>query len=258
MSNTIHHPDQEAINNKKKEKNAAIASLHKQNNLEGLNEFHQRKQFNSTCQYKTIEEDRCGRTEAVTDQVNIIQTQLPLLLKRLSKIKDPRNPKKIKHKLTVLMIYGIFIFVFQVTSRREADREMTRPVFKENIKMLFPEIETIPHNDTLMRLLVRIDSHEIEQTSIEVVKKLIKNKKFARYLIDKHYPIAIDGTQKFVRDIIWSENCQERSVGKDKQKQYYVYVLEASLAFQNGMTIPVMSEFLSYTEGDTDTKKTGL
>jgi len=40
-----------------------------------------------------------------------------------------------------------------------------------------------------------------------------------------------------------------------KRKQYYVYVLEASLAFHNGMTIPLMSEFLSYTEGDTERKK---
>jgi hypothetical protein len=34
-----------------------------------------------------------------------------------------------------------------------------------------------------------------------------------------------------------------------------VYVLEASLAFRNGMTIPLMSEFLNYTEGDIDRKK---
>ena len=60
-----------------------------------------------------------------------------------------------------------------------------------------------------------------------------------------------------VRSYIWSEECQERTVGKEgqKYKQYYVYVLEASLAFQNGMTLPFMSEFLSYTEGDTDREK---
>ncbi len=60
-----------------------------------------------------------------------------------------------------------------------------------------------------------------------------------------------------IRDYIWSEQCQERTVGKEdqKRKQYYVYVLEASLAFQNGMTIPLMSEFLSYTEGDIERKK---
>jgi hypothetical protein len=35
------------------------------------------------------------------------------LLKRLSKVADPRQPRKIRHKLTVLMIYGILCFAFQ-------------------------------------------------------------------------------------------------------------------------------------------------
>ncbi len=47
----------------------------------------------------------------------------------------------------------------------------------------------------------------------------------------------------------WSEKSD------DSQMQYYVLVLEAGLAFSGGMTIPLMSEFLSYTQGDTDTKK---
>ena len=60
-----------------------------------------------------------------TGQLRILRSQLPTILRRLAKIPDPRNPKKIKHKLTVLMIYGILMFVFQMTSRHEANREMT-------------------------------------------------------------------------------------------------------------------------------------
>lgn len=147
------------------------------------------------------------------------------------------------------------MFVFNVASRREADREMTMPVFMGNIKKFFPEIETMPHNDTLMRLLTTIEVDKIEEALIQCVQKLIRNKKFSRYLINQHYPIAIDGTQKMAREQIWEEKCQQSTVGKDDQKQYYVYILEASLAFQNGMTIPLMSEFLDYTKGDTDRKK---
>ncbi len=131
---------------------------------------------------------------------------------------------------------------------------MTRPMFIENLKRLFPEIEDLPHNDTLMRFLSRIDVNEIEGAHIELIKKLIKNKKFHRYLIRNCYPVAFDGTQKFARDWLWSEECLERKVGDD-QKQYYVYVLEANLAFCDGMTIPLMSEILSYAEGDTQSQK---
>ena len=43
--------------------------------------------------------------------------------------------------------------------------------------------------------------------------------------------------------------------GDDTRVQYYVYVLEANLVFPNGMSIPLMSEFSNYAEGDTETKK---
>lgn len=185
------------------------------------------------------------------------RTQLPVLLKKLARIPDPRNPKKSKHKLTVLMLYGILTFVYQMSSRREANRIMTTPQFVENLQLLFPELESIPHHDSLQRLLVTIDVEQIEQAHIELIRRLIKNKKFYRYLIDHSYPIAIDGTQKFKRDEIWSEECSGRTVGKgdNARPQYFVNTLEAVLSFQNGMAIPLMSEFLEYTKGDTSEKK---
>jgi len=200
---------------------------------------------NGKNKYKTVAEEQQIRMTAVTEQHRILQANLPVLLKRLSKIPDPRNPKKIKYKLTALMIYGILIFVFQMSSRREANRKMTLPMFIENLKQLFPEFEELPHNDTLMRLLERIDISEIEKAQLDMANSLIRKKKFIRYLINGRYPIAIDGTQKFVRSHLWSEECLEREVkkGDSRKKQYYVYVLEASLAFHNGMTIPLMSEF---------------
>ncbi|MBW1691106.1 MAG: hypothetical protein JRI71_10755 [Deltaproteobacteria bacterium] len=70
----------------------------------------------------------------------------------------------------------------------------------------------------------------------------------------------IYGTQKCVRDVLWAEHCLQRDVGTgdDTQMQYYGYVLEAALAFHDGMTIPLMSEFLSYTQADTDNRRQGF
>ena len=239
-------------------KQQAEADLRAKNELEGLEAIHRHYFPNCKCPYRTIEEERAAREEAVSEQLRIIKAQLPILLKQLSKIKDPRNPKKCKHKMTVIMIYGILTFVFQMSSRREANREMTRPMFIQNLLLYFPELKDLPHNDTLMRLLSKIEVDNIEAAHVELIRHFIKKKKFRRYLINNCYPIAIDGTQKFVRDAIWSEECLERKVknGKDgESKQYYVYVLEANLAFYNGMTIPLMSEILNYAEGDTDKNK---
>jgi hypothetical protein len=212
---------------------------------------------NRVCGYENVSEERKARLEAVAEQVKILRGKLPILLRRLHKIPDPRNPRKIKHRLTCLMIYGILIFVLQVSSRREANRELTRPMFKENLRLLFPELEDIPHQDTLMRLLDRIEVDQIEAAQIELAQQLMRKKKFQRYLIDDCYPIAFDGTQKMVRQVAWSEECLERKVGtgEEKQKQYYVYVVEVDLVLENGMVVPLMSEFLEYNKGDTAEEK---
>lgn len=86
---------------------------------------------------------------------------------------------------------------------------------------------------------------------------MIRQKKFRRYLINNCYPIAVDGTGKFKRDWIWDDACLERNIKKDDEKtsQYHVYALEANLAFSNGMSIPLMSEILEFTKGDTDKDK---
>ena len=228
---------------------------------------------NAKSAYKTVEEEQEAREEAAVAQIRMLRAKLPFLLLRLSKIPDYRSPKKIKHKLTVVLIYGILMFVYQMASRREANREMTRPAFEKSLSLIFPDLENLPHHDTLNRILSNIDVNLIEETHIDLIRKFIRQKKFARYLIDNIYPIAIDGTQKVVRGDILSEEWLQRKVGtgkKDKDKsegkdgdgdddiqkrQYYIYVLEANLVFQNGMVLPLLSEFLVYSEGDTSNDK---
>jgi hypothetical protein len=51
--------------------------------------------------------------------------------------------------------------MYQIGSMREANRELSKPIFFENIKAMFPEFETIPHADTLERLLEKLDVYQI-------------------------------------------------------------------------------------------------
>lgn len=178
------------------------------------------------------------------------------------------------------MLYGLLMFVFQLPSRRQANSQLTQPQFKENLRMLFPEIDDLPHADTLFRLLSTIDVEQLEQALVGLIKRLIAKKKFNRYLINNCYPIAIDGTQKMPFNTLWCEQLLQRknkkgkSKGKDKGSnqasakgdastaaeeqdsyQYYVYVLEANLSFQNGLVLPLLSEFLEYEHGDRENNK---
>jgi hypothetical protein len=196
-------------------------------------------------------EDRQDTVERATV---VYRQMLPSLLKKLSRIKDPRNPNKITHKMTVLLLYGMLMFVYQTGSRRETNRTMSRILF-ENLKAMFPELETLPHADTLARLLAVIDVSEIQECMVELLKDLIKRKKFKNYLLKKNYLIAIDGTQKFYLNYQWDDKCLQRNVGSEtKTEQYYVYVLESVLILSNGITLPLYSLFLDnkdWIKGET-------
>ena len=257
MKKTSRRPNREQIKAKRETYKQAQRKLRQDEQAKGLNVPSHATISNRKCEYKSVEQERCVRNEAVAEKIRIFRAKLPVLLSRLSKIEDPRNPKKIKHKLSALMIYGILTFVFQMSSCREANREMTRPMFWENLLFFFPELEDLPHHDTVKRLLSRIDVNELDNIHLEMIRQMIRKKKFRRYLIDDCYPIAIDGTGKFKRDWLWDEQCLERNTKKDDgaHSQYHVYVLEANLAFADGMTIPLMSEILGYTQGDTGNDK---
>ncbi|HIL69369.1 MAG TPA: transposase family protein [Verrucomicrobia bacterium] len=265
MSKLSCRPGREAIKEQRKEHKKAQRELRRTQKAAGRNAPARPSISNRKCPYKNEAEEKSARLEAVSQQIKAYRTVMPVLLKRLCKIPDPRNPRRIKHKLTVLMIYGILCFAFQMSSRREANREMTRSMFMTNLRRLFPDLEDLPHHDTLARMLGRIDVTKIEEAHVDMIRHLIRNKKFQRYLIGGCYPIAMDGTQKFTRAELWDEECLERKLRSktdekqvpdpEPKKQYYVYVLEATLAFHNGMVIPLLSEVLSYTRGDNKEKK---
>lgn len=208
---------------------------------------------NAKSGWKTVEEEAAARQRVVEEHGKVWRAVLPVLLRKLGRIPDPRHPRSIKHKLTVLLLYGLLMFVLQMSSRREAYRDMSQPQLWENLKCLFPELEELPHHDTLNRVLASIDVEEIQEAAADLVADLIKNRKFWRYLPRRHYLIAIDGTQKFARDTRWAQELLERHLrvgdGAETKPQYYVYVLEASLVFPNGIKIPLHTEFLEYADG---------
>lgn len=194
---------------------------------------------------KTVKEENEAIQLLTEEQLKVYGQLLPGLLKKLSKIPDPRVLKKTRYQMALMMFYGIMMFVFHKTSRRETNREMTTPQLLENLKAVFPELEDMPHQDTLCRLLEKIDVDQIEALYIGLLKRLIRKKTFTNLLHKKRYLVAVDGTQKYTMNQCWDERYPKRKVsGKDGEYHYYAYALEAVLIFSNGMVLPLMSEFL--------------
>ena len=134
MSKPSRRPGREAIQEQRKQRKKAQRERRQRQQAEGFLVPPSASLPNRTSPYQNVAEERAARTDAVGEQVKVFRAMLPILLKRLSQIADPRNPKKNKHKLTVLMIYGILCFAFQMSSRRQANQEMTRPVFEANLR----------------------------------------------------------------------------------------------------------------------------
>jgi hypothetical protein len=211
---------------------------------------------NRKCDYQSIDEEREFRAEALGAQIKAWRSMLPTLIRRFSHIPDYRRANSIKHKITVLMIFGLFAFIFRLSSRREMNRELTSPIIFDHLKRVFPEIDSIPHADTLARALEHIDPRKIESIHISMINELIKKKKFRKLLIQDCLPITIDGAQKLYRQgLLQDSKWCERKVGNDIQQ--YLYTLEANITLKNGLTIPLMTEYLyrSTNELEQDTTK---
>jgi len=232
----------------KKERLKAQAELRAKQAIEGFSSKGPETPDNAKCEYKTEAEQLEARQETAKDYLKVLQRNLPSLLIQLSEVTDYRNPKKIKHKVAVILLFGIFWFVLQKSSRRQANEELTNPVFLDNMRIFFPDLESLPHHDTVNRFLSKMNINELENILAGLIRDFIRSKKFRNYLIDNHVPIAIDGTQKHCYKFLWSEKCLEREV-KEKS-QYYCYTLEASLVFHNGMVLPLATEFLDFMQGD--------
>lgn len=114
----------------------------------------------------TLAEEQNTREDIMAEQIKAWRGMLPTLIKKFSRIPDPRRAKSVKHKVVVLMIFGLLSFVFRLSSRREMNRELTGATINNHLQKLFPELDSIPHADTLARLLERINPADIEKTHI--------------------------------------------------------------------------------------------
>src|SRR5690554_7879513 len=93
--------------------------------------------------YRTVAEEKEANWQLTEEKLKVHLQILPSLLEKLKRIPDPRDPKKVGHRINVLMLYGILMFVFQLSSRRKANRSLTTPQLIENLKALCPELDDI-------------------------------------------------------------------------------------------------------------------
>ena len=129
MSKASRRATREARKQHKEKYCAAQQQLHAEQAQAGLIPVKRPSVSSRLCPDHSEAEEQAAREAAVEGQLGVLRAQLPKLLSDLKNIPDYRHPKKIKHQLTVVLLYGLLSFVFQMASRREANRELSRPSF---------------------------------------------------------------------------------------------------------------------------------
>lgn len=163
--------------------------------------IHPRTQaHNRKSPYKNRKEEGDFRSDVVGEQIRVWRSLLPSLIRKFARIPDPRRAKSVSHKIAVVMMFGLLAFIFRLTSRREMNRELTGAVIFDHLKKLFPELDSIPHADTLSRVLEKLNPHRVEAIHIGLIQELIRKKKFKKLLIQGCLPVTVDGAQKLYRD----------------------------------------------------------
>src|SRR5256886_6206893 len=107
MSKASRRPTWEARKQHKQKCREAHHELRARQAAAGLKPPRAASSVNRLSPYRTEAEEQAAREDAVAGQLGVFRALLPKLLKGLSKIPDPRQPKKIKHKLTVVLLYGL-------------------------------------------------------------------------------------------------------------------------------------------------------
>jgi hypothetical protein len=190
------------------------------------------------------------------DYIRLLGMLLPGVLVKLSELKDSRKESMCTHTIEILIIYGLIMFLSHMPSRRAANREIGGNATFELIRNAIPELTTMPHADTLARLLEGIDAEELEASYENTLVEFIKSKAFLE-INPGRCLIAIDGTQKFTRKYKFADLALVYSKGDEAKERYSSYVLESVLILENKMVLPLFSEFLENSDGELDdsTKK---
>ncbi|MDR0499389.1 MAG: transposase family protein [Holophagales bacterium] len=191
-----------------------------------------------------------GSTPTTESEVNmaahyirLLKLILPGILYEMSSLEDYRNEKRCVHTLPTLIVYGIIAFLALLPSRRATNREIGGESAFTFLCECIPELKTMPHADTLARLLENIDVNGIEAKYEKMLVQFIKSDEFRKMNPGKCL-IMVDGTQKYSLDYSFDEHAIGRHRGEEDRERYCVYILESVLILGGGIVIPLLTETL--------------
>ena len=167
------------------------------------------------------------------------------LSRHLSALVDPRKFET--YTIEEMVMSAIVLFMLGCDSRNAFNNKAREKKFCKNYSRLFGL--RLPHMDAINNLFKCLDVDAIEDIRCCLISSLIEKRVFHKFRFFQEYShIAIDGTGVYN----WGENPPE-NIGKHALKKeskngkttYSTLLLEAALVCKNGMTIPLMTEWIA-------------
>jgi hypothetical protein len=178
---------------------------------------------------------------------------------RLSALIDPRKSET--YTIEEMVMASIVLFILECHSRNAFNNKAREEMFRKNYRQFFGL--RLPHMDATNDLFKSLDYQEMEAIRCCLISVLIEKRVFHKFRFFHHYShIAVDGTGAYN----WGES-PPADIGKHALKKEskngnttcYSLLMEAVLVCKNGMTVPLMTEWiandsLQYDKQDCESK----
>jgi hypothetical protein len=170
----------------------------------------------------------------------------------LSTVHDPRNGAE--YTLEEMLMAAIVLFILECQSRNAFNSKTREEKFRKNYHQFFGL--ALPHMDAINDLFKTLDHTGMEEIRCRLISALIQKRVFHKFRFFHHHShIAIDGTGTYN----WGQNPPE-DIGKHALKKeskngkvtYHTQLMEAALICKNGMTVPLMTEWIANESPEYD------
>jgi hypothetical protein len=110
------------------------------------------------------------------------------------------------------------------------------------IHAVFPDIASVPHFDTVERLLRTISVETWDAVLRDRIPTLLRKPGVQQYLVQHQWVVAVDGSEKFAPHQPFAPEALHQQFS-DTNTRYRVYVVESVLVVESGITLPLTTVF---------------
>jgi hypothetical protein len=143
-----------------------------------------------------------------------------------------------------LICSALLMFLMGLGSRRQFRFESGTPAFVRNLNILSgSQVETAPHDDTIVYYLEKVDPAHAEQLPPAIVRRLIRMKALDHARLYGRFTVVIDGTGQLFFHARHCERCLTKTLA-DGRVLYFHHVLEAKLVTPEGYAFSLATEFI--------------